>query len=137
MPLYSYLCADCGEELELLHGMTESRSSCGLDCKRRDSGAFGKGSVRRLVTAANLGRTGKGGDVSAEQLIRDTMSMNPTQREALRDAARARMGGGLTEGDLDKLRDGGMAVYRNQGDGTMKRTGGDAELPDTLNTTKS
>lgn len=134
MPLYTYQCADCGEELELLHGMSESRSSCGLNCRRRDAGAFGKGSIHRVVTAANLGRMSKTGSVSAEQLLRDSMSLAGHEREALRAKARERVGGELTERDLDKLRDGGMGVYRNQGDGTMKRTGGDDRMPDTLRT---
>jgi hypothetical protein len=119
VPVYSYRCETCGADLELLHAIQAIRTNCGLACLRRDSGPFGKGRIARTMTAANVvarkARPGSGRDG------------DPTN---LRDRALERLGGDrITERDLQKARRGGLTVYRNEGDGTYVRDGGDPDLP--------
>ncbi len=110
MPLYSYECLDCGAHLEILHAVGKTKSTCGLDCRRTGEGAFGQGAVRVQVSAANVS-TGQ-------------PSFAEVQREALRQKALRKLGGPLTEADLNKLRDKGVAVYRKDGKDGWAHTGG-------------
>ncbi len=112
MPLYTYLCETCGAELEILHGLGKTKTSCGLDCKRRDAGPFGKGTITLQLSAANVASP------ATEASFADV------KREALRQKALRKLGGELTERDLDKLRDKGIAVYRKDGKDGWSNTGG-------------
>ncbi len=116
MPLYTYRCDTCGETLEILHRMDALRIRCGLDCKIRGSGAFGQGEVTRLVEVPNLSSAPK--TVGPSREVR--------RAEARRQAALARMGGPVTEAELDKVRDAGLTVYRKESEGTWGRDGSGA-----------
>ncbi len=123
MPVYAYACDTCGAELEILHAMSATRTTCGLACKRRDAGAFGEGTVRRVVTAANV-VANRALPTSAE---RPSATVPP---EALRAKALERLGGEkITEEEIAKAKKGGLTVYRNAGAGTFVRDGGDKSLP--------
>lgn len=120
MPLYAYTCLDCGAELEILHGVGKTKTKCGLDCRRQGEGAFGGGAVQQQVSAANVS-TGQ-------------PSIADVKREALRQRGLRKLGGELTEADLNKLRDKGLAVYRKDGkDGWAADGGGNGKVPDRLN----
>ena len=123
MPVYAYHCTTCGADIELLHGVGKDKSSCGLGCRRRDSGPFGKGVVERRVTAAN---------VVARRAI-PTSTANAVEPsvppEAMRRKALERLGDRITEGEIAKAKKGGLTVYRNAGAGTFVRDGGDRDLP--------
>jgi len=125
VPLYTYVCEDCGQRLEILHPKGRDRSTCGLDCRRQGPGAFGKGRVRRVVSAVNI---------SSGRPALDQASIGDLHREALRRKGLKMLGGELTEQDLDRLRDKGIAVYRKDGDRTWAKDGGDPILPAMLGT---
>jgi len=133
MPLYTYQCTTCGAELEILHGVGKTKTRCGLDCQRRDAGAFGKGDVTTVLTAAHVAtsrRSGRAGDaLSAATADGALGGMSDPKREALRQKSLSHLGGELTEGDLDKLRDKGVAVYRKDGKDGWDKTGGPASAP--------
>jgi putative FmdB family regulatory protein len=122
VPLYSYRCETCDASLEVLHGMNTKKELCGLSCQRRDSGPFGKGTINRVLTAAN---------VVARRAIPTGGRPTPTAPpDDLRQKALERLGGDqLTEGEITKAKKGGLTVYRNSGAGTFVRDGGDASLP--------
>lgn len=123
MPVYAYQCTTCGAALELLHGVGKDKSSCGLSCRRRDAGPFGKGDIERLLTAANV--------VARRAVPTSSGSLpDPTvPPEAMRQKALERLGDRITEGEIDKAKKGGLTVYRNAGAGTFVRDGGDRSLP--------
>jgi hypothetical protein len=108
VPLYTYVCDDCGERLEILHATGQSRTTCGLDCQRK------------VVTAVHLSS-------GTPQL--DSASIGDLHREALRRKGLRRLGGELTEGDLDRLRDKGVSVFRRDGNQRWGKDGGDPMLP--------
>jgi len=112
MPLYTYSCSTCGATLEILHRVDEMKTRCGLDCQRRDAGAFGKGEVDRQVEAPRI------------QVTRGPSRRELRRAEARRQAALARMGGGLTEAEIAKLKKGGLSVYRKESEGRWERDGG-------------
>lgn len=114
MPLYTYNCHTCGAKLEVLHRIDELKTRCGLDCQRRDSGAFGKGEVDRVLEAPRV-QVNRSAGPSRRELRR---------AEARRQAALARMGGGLTEAEIAKLKKGGLSVYRKESEGRWERDGG-------------
>jgi hypothetical protein len=123
VPVYAYVCDTCGADLEILHAMGKDKASCGLACKRRDAGAFGKGTVHRVVTAANVVAR------RAFPTGSDTRSTPTVPPEELRTKALERLGDKVTEKDLERARKGGLTVYRNSGAGTFVRDGGDKSLP--------
>ncbi len=120
VPLYEYTCQDCGADLEILHAVGKPRTCCGLDCRLQGPGAFGKGEVRQRLSTPNLS-TGA-----------TRPSLAEVGREALRQKGLRKLGGELTEKDLDKLRDKGVAVYRRESQGRWDRTGGDDRAPTRL-----
>ncbi len=123
MPLYSYACETCGAHLDILHGVRVLRDTCGLACKRRDAGPFGKGRVRRVLTAANV-------VASRSVPAADTQASPTAPPEDLRAKALERLGGDrVTEAEIEKAKKGGLTVYRNTGAGTFVRDGGDSSLP--------
>ncbi|MBJ93284.1 MAG: hypothetical protein CMP23_02280 [Rickettsiales bacterium] len=127
MPIYNYQCLDCQADLEILHPIGESPQRCGIDCQRRGGGSFGSGNIRPYLNAPNL------------KLSRTTNSELKSQRrdaasplleaQAMRAEALRRMGGDITERELDKLRDAGMTVYRKSGDQHWEKDGGAQEAP--------
>ena len=131
MPLYSYQCQDCGASLEILHGRGKKPDTCGLDCPLQGPGSFGKGKVVQLLDAANINPTQKSLSVSSKSLAD---SISNVHREALRQKGLRKLGGELTERDLDKLRDGGVTVYRRDGAQTWGKDGGDEAAPSQLGT---
>jgi len=112
MPLYTYRCTTCGETLEILHRIDQLKTRCGLDCQLKGQGAFGKGEVTRLIQAPNI-------DIKASAPSRRELR----RAEARRQAALARMGGPLTEGEISKLKKGGLTVYRKESEGRWERDG--------------
>ncbi len=128
MPLYNYECTTCGAQLEILHGVGKTKSSCGLDCQRRDAGAFGQGTVQVVLAAANVATSNRGRkqreDLAAAAAGGTLPSFGDVKREALRQKALRHLGGELTERDLDKLRDKGVTVYRKDGKDSWAKTGG-------------
>ena len=120
MPLYTYVCDECGERLEILHPAGQRRTTCGLDCQRKGPGAFGTGEVRRVVTAVNVSSGGP-------EL--NSASIGDLHREALRRKGLRRLGGELTERDLDRLRDKGVSVFRREGANRWAGDGVDPLLP--------
>lgn len=127
MPLYSYLCADCGAVLEILHKMGATKDLCGLDCQLQGAGTFGKGKVSQQVDAANLATRGKG---SSNAQVSAALANN--SREELRRRGLEKLGGTLSEGDLNSLRDKGITVYRKDGKQTWSKDGGDKAAPDRI-----
>ncbi len=123
MPLYSYSCTDCGADLEILHRIGSDRQRCGLDCRRQGEGSFGQGAVVRVRQAPNLSTGSRGKEAGAG---------SETPREAMRREALRRVGGGVTEADLEKLQNRGIAVYRRQGEQKWAREGGPSEAPATI-----
>ena len=123
MPLYEYDCLDCGVRIEKLHGIGKVPKTCGLDCRRQGAGPFGAGVLRAVVAAPKVVTRSK---VDTSAPIADA------HREALRQKGLRRLGGELTEGDLDKLRDKGLTVYRKDGAKTWSRDGGDKASPATI-----
>lgn len=132
MPLYNYECTTCGAELEILHGVGKTKTSCGLDCQRRDAGAFGRGRVRVVLSAANVATSSRGArqreELAAAMKTGTLPSFGDVKREALRQKGLRHLGGELTERDMDKLRDKGVAVYRKDGKDGWAKTGG-ADVP--------
>jgi hypothetical protein len=127
MPLYTYECQDCGEQLEVLHAIGKARERCGLDCKRKGGGSFGSGRVQPRLTAPNLKLSASR---SASGLPDEDSDASPALKaEALRQEALRRMGGEVTEKELDKLRDSGMTVYRRSGEQRWEKDGGAIEAP--------
>jgi len=129
MPLYLYACRDCGEQLEVLHPVGRRVEQCGLDCKRRDAGAFGKGSVELLPSAPHIARKPltNPGEPSTDPL---SAAMKPDPgREALRQRALEQLGSDVTEKELDRLRESGMTVYRKSGKRRWEKDGGDDAAP--------
>ena len=131
MPLYTYLCEDCGASLEILHGMGKTKEHCGLDCRLQGAGAFGKGKISKQIDAANVATKTKSG------------GLNPglkggagSQREQLRQRGLEKLGGTLSEGDLDRLRDKGLTVYRKDGGQSWSKDGGDEAAPATIKPNK-
>ena len=126
MPLYSYDCADCGAGLEILHALGKAPTRCGLDCQRKGGGSFGSGRLSQQISAPNLQLStrktapAQGGDPAQSPAI---------QAEARRQEALSRLGGEVTEGELDKLRDSGMTVYRRSGEQRWEKDGGAVEAP--------
>ena len=126
MPLYTYRCLTCGAELEVLHRTDQLRTRCGLDCQLKGAGDFGKGEVDRVVAAPH---------VAVESRTIEGPSPRELRRaEARRQAALARMGGGLSEAEIGKLKKGGLSVYRRDSDTTWRRDGGAGEdgAPETI-----
>lgn len=126
MPLYSYRCEDCGASLDILHAVGKTKEACGLDCRLQGEGTFGKGRVRQLLDAANVATRAKSGDAAMQDSFADV------RREALRQKGLRKLGGELSEGDLDKLRDKGLTVYRKDGAASWSRDGGDEAAPATI-----
>jgi hypothetical protein len=137
MPLYTYQCTTCGADLEILHRVGRTRARCGLDCQRRDAGAFGRGEVQLVLAAANVATASRGlrpGAALAAAAASGTLGQGgDPAREALRQRALSHLGGDLTEGDLNRLRDKGVAVYRKDGrDGWSHTGGGSGDAPKRL-----
>ncbi len=122
MPVYSYHCKDCGEVIEVLHGVARPATACGLQCRRHTPGPFGKGTLERVLEAPQIAVGGRapGGEGT------------PVSPDAVRQEALQRMGGQITERDLDAARDRGLTVYRKAGEGVWAQDGGDPALPGTL-----
>ena len=59
-------------------------------------------------------------------------SVGNEQRGALRERALRQLGDTLSEGELDKLRDRGMTVYRKETDRTWHKDGGDPSAPERI-----
>jgi hypothetical protein len=127
VPLYSYLCDDCGAALEILHGIGKTQQFCRLDCRLQGAGSFGKGRVSQQLDAANLaiGATSAGQEEASAALAQHG-------REALRQKGLQKLGGTLSEGDLDRLRDKGVAVYRKDGKQSWAKDGGPSEAPPSI-----
>jgi len=126
MPLYSYDCEDCGAVLEILHPVGKSPPLCGLDCQLKGEGSFGRGRVRQALSAANLRVSRAAPSPSQPGADADSAELG---REAMRQEALSRMGGELTEADLNKLRDSGMTVYRRSGKQRWQKDGGASDAP--------
>jgi len=127
MPLYTYDCEDCGAVLEILHGVGRVRERCGLDCQLKGQGSFGQGMVKQALSAPNLSlpsNTSRGASSREEDALPAELRHEAMRREAL-----SRMGGEVTEKELDKLRDSGMTVYRRSGSRRWEKDGGDGEAP--------
>ncbi len=127
MPLYSYECEDCGASLEILHAIGKAPERCGLDCQRKGGGSFGRGRIQQCLSAPNLKLSGSGTQPGHS----DTESeLSPfLKAEAIRQEALQRMGGEVTERELDKLRDSGMTIYRRSGEQRWEKESGAAEAP--------
>ncbi len=121
MPLNEFLCRDCGARIEKLHPLGKPPKTCGLDCRRQGEGAFGSGVLEAVLAAPSLITKTRG-----------TPDIGDVHREAMRKKALRRMGNELTESDLDKLRDGGMTVYRKDGHRSWTKDGGDAQAPGSI-----
>lgn len=131
MPLYTYECQDCGEQLEILHPIGKALERCGLDCQRKGGGSFGSGRVQPKISAPNLQFSGSR---SSAGLPDEGSELSPALKaEALRQEALRRMGGEVTENELDKLRDSGMTVYRRSGEQRWQKDGGAVEAPAEIN----
>jgi len=129
MPLYLYTCHDCGAELEVLHPIDKPVERCGLDCQRRDQGAFGKGSIKQLPSAPHIARAPLGDSKPTADPLAGALAPDPG-RDAMREKALEQLGSDtVTEKDLDRLREGGMTVYRKSGQGRWEKDGGDAAAP--------
>ena len=126
MPLYTYNCDDCGASLEILHGVGQPRETCGLDCQLQGAGSFGKGRVVQQLESAHV-QIGKKGARSKPQ-----QAFSGFDREALRQEGLRRLGGELTEANLDTLRDKGINVYRKESGNSWSKTGGDEHAPATI-----
>lgn len=122
VPLYSYVCLDCGAELEVLHRAGQERKTCGLDCRRKGPGAFGRGRVARSLAAPSVAAPGG----------REIRGVVADVRELMRQEGLRRLGGELTERDLDRLRDKGIGVFRRDGAGRWTSDGGAPSLPERL-----
>ncbi len=127
MPLYPYLCEDCGATLDILHPVGRAPTHCGLDCQLKNEGSFGRGRVSQQLSTANLGLSARKG--SGPRSEEDTALSPEVLREAMRREALSRMGGEVTEAELDKLRDSGMTVYRKRGTQLWEKDGGSDEAP--------
>jgi hypothetical protein len=126
MPLYSYDCEDCGAVLEILHPVSRGPQLCGLDCQLRGEGSFGRGRVKQALSAANVSLSRGARSPSPAS---DTAGSGELDREAMRKEALSRMGGELTEADMNKLRDSGMTVYRRSGKQRWEKDGGASDAP--------
>ena len=127
MPLYSYNCEDCGAVFEILHPVGRVPERCGLDCQLKGQGSFGRGRVKQVVSAPNLNlrpRSGNGKKDTGEAALSPEL-----RHEAMRQEALSRMGGEVTEAELDKLRDSGMTVYRKSSSQHWEKDGGDEQAP--------
>jgi hypothetical protein len=124
MPLNEFVCEDCGARIERLHAVGKPPGTCGLDCRREGPGAFGKGRLRAVLAAPKVvtGRTGS----------QNAAAIGEMHREAMRQKGLRRLGNELTERDLDKLRDGGLTVYRQDGREGWSKDGGDGAAPATI-----
>ena len=122
MPLNEFVCEDCGARIERLHRVGESPGSCGLDCRRQGEGSFGKGRLRPVLAAPRIVTSRKTG-------AGPMPSIGEVHREAMRQKGLRKLGGELTERDLDKLRDGGLTVYRKDGRDGWSKDGGDEVAP--------
>jgi predicted nucleic acid-binding Zn ribbon protein len=131
MPLYSYECEDCGAALEILHAIGKAPERCGLDCQRKGDGSFGSGRIQQRLSAPNLKLSGSGVDLSHSGAESETSPF--LRAEAIRQEALQRMGGEVTERELDKLRDSGMTVYRRSGDQRWEKESGATEAPTEIN----
>lgn len=115
MPLYAYHCTDCGADFDALHKADALLVRCGLNCQRRDAGAFGHGAVERVLSAPAV-RIDGGATAPSSRSGKDALE---------------RMGGPLSEAELDRARDGGLTVYRRDG-ALWSKDGGDAAMPTQL-----
>lgn len=122
MPLNEFLCEDCGARIERLHRVGALPGTCGLDCQRQGEGAFGKGTLRPVLAAPRIvtGRKAASGPLPP---------ISEVHREAMRQKGLRRLGGEVTERDLDTLRDKGLTVYRKDGRDGWSRDGGDDQAP--------
>jgi predicted nucleic acid-binding Zn ribbon protein len=127
MPLYSYLCADCGAALEILHKVGATKERCGLDCQLQGAGAFGKGKVSQQIDAANVASRPKG---SGNAQVSAAGANN--SQEELRRRGLEKLGGTLSERDLNSLRDKGITVYRKDGEQSWSKDGGDKAAPNRI-----
>jgi predicted nucleic acid-binding Zn ribbon protein len=127
MPLYSYLCADCGAALEILHKMGATKERCGLDCQLQGAGAFGQGKVSQQIDAANVATRPKG---SGSAQVSAALANN--SREELRRRGLEQLGDTLSERDLNSLRDKGITVYRRDGEQSWSKDGGNKAAPDKI-----
>jgi len=127
MPLYTYDCEDCGAVLEILHPVGRVRERCGLDCQLKGQGSFGQGMVKQALSAPNLSLSSNssGGAPSQEEAALPA----ELRLEAMRREALSRVGGEVTESELDKLRDSGMTVYRRSGSRRWEKDGSGSEGP--------
>lgn len=123
MPLNEFVCEDCGARIERLHPVGKAPTKCGLDCRRQGEGSFGSGTLRLVVAAPAIVTGSKSGAPAA------LPSIGQVHREAMRKKGLRRLGGELTEGDLDKLRDKGLTVYRKDGKRAWSKDGGDDAAP--------
>jgi hypothetical protein len=123
VPVCTYQCVDCGEVLEKLHPVGQVPARCGLQCRRKTAGPFGKGALNRVPDAPRLAM----GAASPPPSSGPTASTESVRRQALE-----RMGGAMTERDLDAARDRGLTVYRRASGGLWERDGGDPALPPTV-----
>lgn len=127
MPLNEFLCQDCGARIEKLHPVGKPPRTCGLDCRRQGAGSFGGGVLKPVLAAPSLITATRG-----DREPRGTPDIGDVHREAMRKKALRRLGNELTEGDLDKLRDGGMTVYRKDGHRRWTKDGGDTMAPGSI-----
>jgi predicted nucleic acid-binding Zn ribbon protein len=127
MPLYSYQCEDCGAGLEILHAIGKAPERCGLDCQRKGGGSFGSGRIQQRLSAPNLKLSNSGVEPGHRS---EEAELSPLLKaEAMRQEALQRMGGEVTERELDKLRDSGMTIYRRRGEQRWEKESGAAEAP--------
>jgi hypothetical protein len=122
MPLNEFICEDCGQRIERLHKVGKLPGTCGLDCRRIGVGSFGKGQLRPVMAAPKVVTTRKSPPGKLP-------SFGEVHREAMRQKGLRKLGGELTERDLDKLRDKGLTVYRKDGREGWARDGGDDAAP--------
>jgi len=127
MPLYLYRCEDCGARLEILHPVARGPERCGLDCQLKNEGSFGRGRVVQQLSAAHLSTSAHRGNGPGTQ--EETALPAQLRHEAMRREALSRMGGEVTEAELDKLRDSGMTVYRKRGSQHWEKDGGSSSAP--------
>jgi len=131
MPLYSYQCEDCGAALEILHAIGKTPERCGLDCQRKGGGSFGNGRIQQCLSAPNLKLSSDAAESRSSAAEADLSPL--LKAEAMRQEALQRMGGEVTERELDKLRDSGMTVYRRSGDQRWEKESGATEAPSEIN----
>jgi hypothetical protein len=134
MPIYSYHCVDCGAEIEKLHGIGKTAELCGLDCQRRGAGSFGTGRLEPRIAAPQVivgkGELQTGGSGASSVAMKDAIAR--AKLESLQQRARRKLGGDVSEKELDIAREHGMTVYRKSGRHEWTKDGGDEAAPKRL-----